>query len=197
MNGVDQIGVVQPGWRGNGASSSSSLLLSIERPSLLQSTIDVPCDPSPFARALKIRVKACRPEVWGFAFVFQNQADLQGQFQKMIMTVKVYSKDRIPYRIAFGQFDLEPRFVYGANDKLGIAGKTVHGHLPNDSVGAPPMVLFPFVQASPGKWKQDGNASVNFLEQGVCVVFRPMNHVANGTVAHVDVPVKQPGSFFR
>ena len=70
MNGVDQIGVVQPGWEGTAACFVIKPPFDIERPSLLQSTIDVLCVPSPFARGLGNTDEGLPTRVWGFGLRF-------------------------------------------------------------------------------------------------------------------------------
>ena len=70
MNGVDQIGVVQPGWQGTGAFFVIKPPFGIERPSLLQSTIDAPCDQALSPGHLKIRVQAA-DQGMGSPFVFK------------------------------------------------------------------------------------------------------------------------------
>ena len=80
-NGVDQIGVVQPGWQGTGLLRHQASLLVLK--DLLCSNRQLMLLPkSPFARAPENTGAGRRTKVWGSPFVFQNQADLQGQFKK-------------------------------------------------------------------------------------------------------------------
>ena len=112
------------------------------------------------------------------------------------MTVKVYSKDRIPGRIAFGPIrPRTPLCLWGERQTRNRGQSRAWAFAERLRRGTSNGSLS--LRASKRQRETRWECLRELLGARVCVVFQPMNHVANGAVAHVDVPVQQPGSFLR
>lgn len=133
-----------------------------------------------------------RPWDGGPHFVFQNQADLQGQFRKTINDGKLVIEGVSDFSLLVGnQVGRKAMVVYRGNPKATVAGKPMLRHGQHLATRGEPLVKIARTNAATGKGKKNGIAAADLGELGSVGIFGPVNDVANGTIAHVDVPVHE------
>ena len=136
-----------------------------------------------------------RPWNGGPHFVFQNQADLQGQFRETINDGKLVIERISDFSLLVGnQVGRKAMVVYRGNPKATVAGKPVLRHGQHLATRGEPLVKIARTNTATGKGKKNGIAAADLGELGSVGIFGPVNDVANGTIAHVDVPVHETSS---
>ena len=76
-----------------------------------------------------------------------------------------------------------------------ILCKPMAWHASNLTRAVLPVTLPALMVALPGKGKKDGDAAMDLFQGEVASALRPVNDVAHGAIAHVYVPIEQPGPF--
>jgi len=136
-----------------------------------------------------------RPWDGGPHFVFQNQADLQGQLRETINDGKLVIERVSDLCLLVGyQVGREAMVVDRGDAEATVAGKPVLGHGQHLAARRKPLIKVAGTNTAPGKGKKNGIAAADLGELGSVCILGPVNDVANGTIAHVDVPVHKTSS---